>query len=999
MSWADLPPENPPEDDEAAEREIAVYRARYLARHLAERNPLALTTLLENEAFLAEQVEVLGNYAAASQTLLQLALPRARAATFWLYGAAALALQQLATRLDDSASARAILRAGRAEMIAGLAEQLARPLDRARIWALLAAAEPAGPSRERYCRQVIETVDSFLESPFSVLEPEDEDSLDLVLYELALEMAAAWSRWQRSPRLREDLIEELRLDFLEGSWRRGAWLDPFTYTEARRCSRQEELAGRLAHLMVQLGAPALGPLGELLARWRSDDPAVAWRLALAAGSRLPNRQCGLVRAFWRTCLRGDELPPGLLSIEQTHFFWGLAGDDLRPLENFSTVPLDRAVVALGLLLVEPSRQRLEQAKAATEALADPRDRFLSSLMLAIGATAVDRKLARRWIYTLRNSLEESGYQADSRVLGLFLLAYSTIESAKVGLELQEICFAHGFSPANLIDLASRTTDPAIWKAFVEGIERFALAVAESEVAAFALRSRALHLLGLGLDSDGGDLRLLPRLTDRLLLEEEEKLRLELAERLTRAGRLEEARSVIAALPPGAARRLGEIRLMASRSEPLDAATLYTALCDLAPLEDELCGLRALLEAPIELDASFERWLGRIADPDTRSLFVIELVRHRAAFEQACFGRLQDPRLLLEMARPLLAIEDEGRLADLVPELVATGLLGGRKIALAELLESGEGLSRLAGLAPARLLEAFEPWVLAAMRTGDPQLVASFLAALTRLPALFAAEERERSGELRRLVPRVVALIERGAPTKRDGAGWLGRLDPVWRLDEPPWPEVLELCRASPAERVRLLHSGPATPSSELVEAAVFLLVEPAPDAAVAALARLEPAARRESLAARLIRWRWLDPGRAPAVLPFIADESLQRRTLLHANLESADGAFLENLADAVAHGHVDPHDPAERPILRRLWRCRDDGLETVLNGAVRGAFRQGPQAASRALLIWLHGVLAPQPGEAREDRIALWERLAENLRRARSLSFKGEGDGGPAGDA
>lgn len=976
--------------DEEVALEIDAYRARHLAEHSSQLGPQEIFRLIEQEGFLADQVESLGSYAEAGRTLARMALPYARGDRFLLYAATGLALQQLATRLDDEATARAILHVGRHGTVAGLADQLARPLDRARVWALLAAAGTAQESAA-YCRLIVPTVDSYLESPASILEDEDRDCLRLIVLELAGALRAAWAHWQRSPLLPEAFRELLRLDYVEGMWLAGGWRDVGVLAEAVRCPSLEALARRLAALLA--GRPEeVEVAGDFVEAWRREDPSRSWKLASRVGSAWAATRGDLARCWWRRVVRQAPPPPELLDGDALDWLRQLAREDLLPLRSPALAPTPRAMVALALASRDPASHELAEAREAVEALTVPAERFLGVLYLALAALPADARLARRWLRAAGDALEKAGYRAEPALLLRYLRTMAVVAPKSLRRELQEIVFAPGFTAEDLLELAAGADRPALWRDLFESAERFALAVSASQLAAFELRSRLLHRLGQGLLELEGGLDLLDSLTARQLLEEEESLRLELATRLLRAGREEEARKLAGRLADGPVKRLADLRLMAGgRPQELEAAGLFAALFDLSSIEDELWGLRALLETPLDLEEIFERVLARIVHPDTRSLFVLLLVQHRAAFEQRCFGKLRDPTSLLELARPLLVIEDERRLAALVPELVRTGLLAGRKVALAELLESAEGLMRLPALDPRDRLEAFEQMILTSQEAGQ-EVAAPFLTALTRLPSLLEEKDQDRAREFRLLLPRVVATLE-SAEGKEGAKGaaahrWLARLGPGWRLDEDPWPEILAFCRADAGSRRERVAGWPArSVPPELLESAALLLARQDAELALGLLRRFPAGAARQRLTARLVLAGVVPAASLPAALLLIEDEARQRSLLAHAHRESGDDAFLENLADAAAHGNVDSRDPADLPILRRLWRCPPEASEEKLGPAVGRAFRQGPETAERALRVWLHGVLGPRPGEGREALLERLRLLQEAAARARSLDY------------
>lgn len=984
----------PPLNQEVLAGDVELYRSWHLAEHLRNRGKSEeLFQLVEEKNYLADQVTALGTFSAARHTLDQLVLPRAHGDRFFRFALTSLSLQRLATRLDDEPTARAILAMGRSELVAGLAEQVTRPLDRARVWAMLAAADPAHDQSDDWRRQVISIVDSFFESPGSTLEPEDCECLATILRELASHLSPAWNRWQKSALLDEGIRATLRASFLEGLWRHGGWLESQGRFEAARHPCPKDLGRILASILTEASDAQLEGATAFLTRWIADDSLPAWQLTLNVGIHLAQRDQSRALAFWRR-VSTSRLPSILLDEDAAPLLKALDPATLRQLSDGASLPAEKAYLALALLSQEAQRDHLDAAFRAVDKIEDPLRHFAAILHLAGGADRLDPKLARRWLRAAGKSLESVAYRCDIHLVVLYLEKVATLEPRSLGRELHEVVFAPGFSPAALRELATRIESPVLWRAFFEGVERYSIAVSEHELAAFELRSEILTDLGHGLLKVDGGLERLQELTHRQLLEEEEGLRLDLATQLIQEARPDEAREIIAGLAEGPARRLAEIRLKAlTPASQLDAGELFTALFEMASIEDELWGLRALLEVPLDVEEMLERILGRISDPDTRSLFVLALLRHRAAFEKIHFGRLRDARSLLEMARPLLVIEGEAELAALVPELVEVGALAGPKGALAELLESAEGLVRLEELGQEDLLGAFERMVKSACHLGDLRLATSFCDALARLPSLFRPEMQERSEFLRPLVARIVACLERANNLEGSQSlaqRWLAKLGPAWRLSEEPWPALLELCRAPPEARAERIAAWSAAYGQDprLLAAAVFLVPAAESRTTLELLTRLPAGVVRNRLAFELVAGHSRPLEQHAQILSLIDEQDLQRLARLHSSLAGETANFLEELQDAIAHGLVDTRDPVAQPILRRLWTCGQAIRQEELGAVVVKAFRLGPQSADRALRIWLHTQLAPHLGHEERAKLELWERFLQATRQARRLDYQ-----------
>ena len=103
---------------------------------------------------------------------------------------------------------------------------------------------------------------------------------------------------------------------------------------------------------------------------------------------------------------------------------------------------------------------------------------------------------------------------------------------------------------------------------------------------------------------------------------------------------------------------------------------------------------------------------------------------------------------------------------------------------------------------------------------------------------------------------------------------------------------------------------------------------------------------------------------------------------------STEAPSLSSEDDVILSSGISPSKPGAEPLVRRVWELSSDPLRKHLAENVVDALARGgrPQAEA-ALRWWLHGHLAPRPGEIHEPGLTRACEAAAALSRARSLDL------------
>jgi hypothetical protein len=390
-------------------------------------------------------------------------------------------------------------------------------------------------------------------------------------------------------------------------------------------------------------------------------------------------------------------------------------------------------------------------------------------------------------------------------------------------------------------------------------------------------------------------------------------------------------------------------------EELEPEPLYRALASVARLDDEWRGLAALHD-PDPPEIVFRRHIEPMDDGDTR---VITLFRLAAkALEAPCPSRRTRKFVLQMLGQALANLHSDVRLVALTPSLP---ILAGRADPGLLLSETREAFVHLVNLmtvawplrrgAIERLLVSLGscPAQRASELFGELEgLLADGIpgqdedAAADLLPVLTAARER---------LPAEVATIAKQP--------WGGRL----RFSDATSEQIRKLCQASMEERLRTLERiEEIEPSSRVVQALVFLLLQGGTDPILSMIDRWPRGSERDDVCHRLVLHGWVAEEAAGELIRRMEDSRLTLEATVwtsHASHGTAEWTALFATL-AVEYGG-DPSDPAWVLLVQDLWSGEPEPRRQILAETVLAALgKEAPQTAEKALRLWLHAHLSPR---------------------------------------
>lgn len=961
-----------------------------------------LFALIEEKPFLADQADYFRGFERSGEDIERHALPATIQLGDWdrflRYATLALNLRGVAESLAEPDILRALVRGGRLDLARDVVGRLADPLRRAEARAVLAAS----------CRSRSDLLPDLLggiEEDLAHVTP-TAAALSAIARSLGPELSGRFRDWIR----RIEPAESGRI------WAAVAasWLDR---GETRAPAFWEALAGvsdrqALLELTRRLGWLDRGEIEESLqkitALWGED--VSARRLAFANYfDRQTRRRPDRAFAAWE---RWVDREPILWTAELVEACRELLKrssprriEDL--LSRFEDVEA-KAALRIADLEAHPDSRRTAAALEAVSQIPDGPTKLHWSLRYLEARPPEPVDEVRGQVGAVAAYLYELRYDAHSSDLRRFLDLAARFYPKEVGRLVEDVAWSPTSRPETLLTIAEETNREEVVTRLLDDAERFAAAVSLTEAEGFRLRGELIRRATSRLCQLRSDLQGLDNGIERLLPEEEDDLRAELAPILAEDDRKEQARKVAEGIRDPHRQFLGLLRVMPPDDLPQDflgSRSLYAAMASARSIEEERLALCALLVNPFDPQELARRHITPLRSGDLQTQALLRLARHALAFQRSFYGRRQDPAAALEVVRGSLTVETDEKLAALTPEIAALGAEMGPKEAVSEFQEAARRLARLDTVpwkvreeALEHLLSLIVPIFLS---RGERERKAtrrafSVLEAMARLP-LGPRPDRaldDLRSHWHEILPILFAVAERlPGPLPRslveairDGIAACPEASEATRI-------VFELCQAPPAERAcRAGHAlDEAAPDPALLNSLVYLLTSRDPQKVLPILLRL-PSEERGTLALHLIRYSWLLLPEAERLLGSIEDPIEREEAALWLRLASPQSkdadSGLQALAGLLALRELDPSTPGLQPILEHLWTLNPERSRPALAWAYTSALRAGGRERGEAALrFWLHAHLAPSLGTEQPEVLERNEKKArEALESALALS-------------
>jgi len=996
-----------PLDPETERREKREFRFRHLIAHLrGARDWQRLFELIEQRGFLADQADSFGGFGRPGEDVEEHVLTAAIEAGDWdrfvRFAAVAANLRALAEDLTDDEILTALSQGerdglARDGLARDLAARLADPVRRAEARAVVAVA--CGPGHPAYGLLLREIAQDLQEPLDAERRVSPLSSLLAVARRLGPELDALWPvclpQWTLTPDDSARVWQGVATGWLDrgdiqapGLWR--------ALAEIRNPRLLLEIAPE--HLANLKPEDPWAILGKLRLLFESDEENRLRAFAAFLGS-LARSLPGPVLAAWERWKEAEDIPWSAELIEAcSGLITRLAPDRLETF--YAEIGNPEARVALRVVVLEhrSDGDRAASALSAVGQIPGGPERLHWSLRYMEARPPEPREEVRNQVGAIAGYLYEVRYEAPAGDLRCFLDLVARFRPGELKPHLESVVWSPSGCADTLLTLACETGSEEVADLLLEGAERYAAAVSPTAAEGFQLRKELLIRVASRICLLRGSTRDLDRVVGRLLPEEEDDLRADLAPQLR-------SREIAEGIRDRRRRLLALLEVTPSAEAQGDLLTprsLYASVARVNSLEDEIRGLSTLLEYPLDLSELAEKRVGAIRETGIRLQALLRLAWHSLTFQESFYGGRPDRAAAIEMVRSAFAADTDARLVAFTPQLTALGSQMGGTRAVAELQEAARRLVRLDSVPWQDRLEALER-ILASIPSiflapGDrrgARRAAEVLEAVARLPfqrdtGAALEEIRSRWHEALPIAAAVLdRLPEKVAPRVLD-AFQTGLSFPA----TPVQMRIFELCLLKAEERLDEVDRRLGEPAldPEEVRALVYLVVVPAPERIPTVLELLPVSAERDDLGLRLIRNGWLIPEQIPALQPlFSTPEAWQRAEVW---LSPERDAWCRSLAAMAARGEIDPASPADEPLVRRLWERSSPEMLPELAKAVREALRTGGRERGEAALrLWLHARLSPKLGAAQGEKARLAKGACSALQRALELAPATRQDG------
>jgi hypothetical protein len=951
--------------------------------------------------FLAWQAQQLGGFGKSGEDLESHVLPFLIRQEDWVrfvrWAAVATNLRGLATGLDSPTILQALERSGLGSMVETLVGQVSDPLRRARARAVvLAERDPADPAFGTLKNDLERDLEAFA----GPREAESAEALVDTLVEIALRLApelqARWQGWITTLEARApDRADRLRRAVFEGLLRAGALRTPLLREVLAATRDTEDLCNRLPAALSYLDSTERWELVDQLPGLDPWERSARWHLALVAvGEEEPAQQ---TEKRLREVLGPVPWSPPLVAAGETLWRRLPAVEVQRLLAE-----MDEGSRAALRVIRLGDRSDPAEVRAAREALAAmaPTLAQLHWTLRYLGRRP--RNPEEEWkaeVAATGRHLQRLRYGASPPDLLRYLEQVVEAFLDRLAPRLEAVLWAPGNGVETLRELVRRARSPALRDHLFERAEELAASAAESPAEGFELRREILVHLAARRCASEGTLAAFEAGRNRLLPEEEDSLREEVARRLGEAGQRELASEVASGIEDRGLRLRRLLELGATQDERGDLLapdSLYEAAADLGYLRDERRALAALQEEPIEPENVARRHLQAVERPSRRIEALVDLSYHALTYQEKRFRpSLRDrTAAILPLKEELGVVESDPWLLALVPELAELGTRLGSALAVAEIQEALERVADFEAL----------PW------SQREAVLVHLLVSLPRWLPKSLSQRRKRGlfewlGRWPERGPaKVLAAWHRLFPwlvLSRSRLGlrpwgsrhikrWCRRFDGLTADQKEVLEEALGIATATPRSKRENGAQESSVRRPDWVRARVCHRAQRDPEDIPALVAQESLGRERRRLALELAVFGGLPWPVVEDLLSLLDSEEERSQSVVALDRTHPgtvpETAWLEALTRQAAGSTLDGPSPTLAPIRRRLWTVGDAARPKLATAAKTALATGGREGAQRALQLFLHAHLAPRLGEAadearrrRLDGVAVAERAAVSL--------------------
>jgi len=961
-----------------------------------------LFTLIETKPFLADQALHLGGFEHGSRDLESFAIPatiqKGDWPRFFHYSILALNLRGIAEMLAQPEILKSLSRADSLSWATSVAGLLFDPLDRAEALATIAESyDVNAPEKFALVERLRDELDSV---PLSIGQRADverrTEALCNIGRKLGPELYGSWGTWITLFSLGAKEARRIRRAVVESWIDRGNLQTPTFWERLRTMDDPlallEIVRSRLCSASAVLPGDTIDRL-EPLFQGRADLFHRARAILLGRQAReAPARASSLLNRW----IEGYEMTWAPEMIEDAaELISYTSPTDLDLLAQELPTSLLRAALRVVALEALPNATRAADAWQEVEAISEPAARLHWSLRYLASRPRVPIASYQQQVLAIRDYLRSLRYCAAPEDLCRYLDLIAEAMPTELENEIEALLLAPRSSPEAVSSIAQGTKAKAVAELLLGKAERLAALNAPTEEEGFRWRYSLITQAVCRLCLLTGDLSFLERRAESLETQEEDELRSLLAPQLAELEKRDPRQHRLSSLvcdgiqePRRRLLTLLKIAPPERLSHALQPASLYREMSDVSRLEDEVLGLAALQERPLDPLSWVHENLSLFKETSHSARVILRLAWHTLRSQN---GKMSG----LEVVDSFLRAGDDLVLAKLIPQVVEFVVHAGEtERAIGEFQKAALDIFAMPCPWDDRL-EDFED-LLAIFRKvflGDAALfdasqATSVIKTFLRLP--LDLKTKSSRAELRDHWPKILPLITGTLELLPQDVQPSCRrhLEASACVLSPGHEWLSSVCCSGPTKRhdlaLRILETN--SPDPDQVVALVYLLARPAPELIVQLLARCLGEKDRSRLCLRLIRHGWVSRETNLALRKLLTDEAdrLQANIWTFPRRLAEAEDWLRALGDLL--GDLDLSDPRTEALIRELWGCPPNVGHPILATALVEVLRtRGRNRAESALRFWLHGFLAPSLGSENARGQVRVAELRQVLRKAMAL--------------